>query len=148
VFLTTGGSEAVESAWKLARQYFVAVGQPDRVKVIARRTAYHGTTLGALAITGPRRHQGAVPAVAERAVPPRGHHQPLHCDLCAEAPACTLGCADDVERAILAEGPETVAAVFLEPVQNAGGCFTPADGYFDGSGRSATGTASCSSPTR
>ena len=52
VFFTTGGSEAVESAWKLARQYFQAFGQPERYKVIARDTAYHGTTMGALAITG------------------------------------------------------------------------------------------------
>src|SRR6202789_555413 len=52
VFFTTGGSEAVESAWKLARQYFKAIGQPQRTKVIARDLAYHGTTFGALAITG------------------------------------------------------------------------------------------------
>ena len=52
VFFTTGGAEAVESAWKLARQYFLAIGQPERVKVISRQTAYHGATLGALNITG------------------------------------------------------------------------------------------------
>ena len=52
MFFTTGGAEAVESAWKLARQYFLAIGQPDRVKVISRHTAYHGATLGALNITG------------------------------------------------------------------------------------------------
>jgi len=51
VFFTSGGSEAVESAWKLARQYFLAKGEPERLKVIARRTAYHGTTFGALSIT-------------------------------------------------------------------------------------------------
>jgi adenosylmethionine-8-amino-7-oxononanoate aminotransferase len=130
VFFTSGGSEAVESAWKLARHYFLAVGQPERVKVIARRTAYHGTTLGALSITGlaPIREpflpllNGQTRHVATT--------NRLHCELCADAPACTLRCADEIEQAILAEGPETVAAVFLEPVQNAGGCFVPADGYW------------------
>jgi len=131
VFFTTGGSEAVESAWKLARQYFLALGQPARTKVIARRTAYHGTTLGALSITGlaPIREpflpllNGQTRHVATT--------NKLHCDLCAHSATCTLACADDIEAAILAEGPETVAAVYLEPVQNAGGCFVPADGYFN-----------------
>jgi len=130
VFFTTGGSEAVESAWKLARQYFLAVGQPERVKVIARRTAYHGTTLGALAITG-------LEAIKEPFLPllnGRTRHvantNRLHCELCAEAPRCTLACADEIERAIVDEGPDTVAAVYLEPVQNAGGCFVPEPGYW------------------
>ena len=74
VFFTTGGGEAVESAWKLARQYFVAIGQPDRVKVISRQTAYHGTTLGALNITGLDADQGAVPPAAQRAGAPRAEH--------------------------------------------------------------------------
>ncbi|MGQ0826037.1 MAG: aspartate aminotransferase family protein [Actinomycetota bacterium] len=129
VFFTSGGSEAVESAWKLARQYFRAIGQGQRYKVIARRTAYHGTTLGALAITG-------VPALRTPFEPltPGGIHarntnryrDPLAKDETAFADAC----ANAIEDAILFEGPETVAAVFLEPVQNAGGCFTPPDGYF------------------
>jgi len=130
VFLTTGGGEAVESAWKLARQYFLAVGQPERVNVIARRTAYHGSSIGALNITG-------LDAIKEPFLPllnGRSRHvattNRLHCELCAHAPTCTLGCADEIEQAILALGPETVAAVFLEPVQNAGGCFTPPEGYF------------------
>ncbi len=130
VFLTTGGGEAVETAWKLARQYFLEIGQPERVKVISRRTAYHGTSLGALSITG-------LDAIKEPFRPMlngQSRHvattNRLHCEMCANAPACTLACADDIERTILAEGPETVAAVFLEPVQNAGGCFTPAEGYF------------------
>jgi adenosylmethionine-8-amino-7-oxononanoate aminotransferase len=130
VFLTTGGGEAVESAWKLARQYFLEVGQPERVNVIARRTAYHGSSIGALNITG-------LDAIKEPFAPlmnGRTRHvattNRLHCELCAHAPACTLACADDIERAILELGPETVAAVYLEPVQNAGGCFTPPEGYF------------------
>lgn len=130
VFFTTGGSEAVESAWKLARQYFLAIGEPDRTKVIARRTAYHGTTLGALSITG-------LEAIREPYRPllnGQARHvattNRLHCELCHHAPACTLACADDIESAILEEGPATVAAVYLEPVQNAGGCFVPPDGYW------------------
>ena len=130
VFFTTGGSEAVESAWKLAHQYFRAIGQPERTKVISRETAYHGVTLGALAITG-------VPAL-------RDPFAPLISDLASHVPntnrfrhefehdeqAFMLWATDAIEQRILAEGPETVAAVFLEPVQNAGGCFTPPAGYF------------------
>jgi adenosylmethionine-8-amino-7-oxononanoate aminotransferase len=129
VFFTTGGSDAVESAWKLARQYHRAMGQPGRYKVIARDIAYHGTTMGALALTG-------LPGYREPFEPlvPGAFHvattNRYRCDLCAHADACTLSCADDIERRILQEGPESVAAVFLEPVQNAGGCFTPAPGYF------------------
>jgi adenosylmethionine-8-amino-7-oxononanoate aminotransferase len=129
VFFTTGGSEAVESAWKLARQYFRAIGQPQRTKVISRNIAYHGTSMGALSITG-------IPDLRtpfEPLVP--GAHKAANtdryrCRYCSAAPACTLGCADDIEDVIEREGPDTVAAVFVEPVQNAGGCFTPADGYF------------------
>jgi hypothetical protein len=129
VFFTTGGSEAVESAWKLARQFFRATGQPQRTKVVSRRTAYHGTTMGALSITGiPELQTPFEPLVpgAHRAA----NTNRYRCRYCANAPACTLACADDIEEVILREGPETVAAVFLEPVQNAGGCFPPPEGYF------------------
>ena len=129
VFFTTGGSEAVESAWKLARQYFKAIGQPGRYKVISRDIAYHGTSMGALAITG----IASMRTPFEPLVPGAFHvanTNRYRCDLCAHAPACTLSCADDIERTILQEGPESVAAVVLEPVQNAGGCFTPPEGYF------------------
>jgi adenosylmethionine-8-amino-7-oxononanoate aminotransferase len=129
VFFTTGGSEAVESAWKLARQYFRAVGQPSRTKVISRNIAYHGTTMGALSITGipalKTPYEPLVPGTAKAANTNR-----YRCRYCATGPACTLACADDIEDAILREGPDTVAAVFVEPVQNAGGCYPPADGYF------------------
>ena len=129
VFFTSGGSEAVESAWKLARQYFRAIGQPLRTKVISRTVAYHGTSMGALSITGIPSlkvpFEPLVPGTAKVANTNR-----YRCRLCADAPACTLSCADEIEDAILREGPETVAAVFLEPVQNAGGCLVPADGYF------------------
>lgn len=129
VFFTTGGSEAVESAWKLARQYFRVRGEPHRYKVISRNVAYHGTTLGALAING----VAALRAPFEP-LTPGGIKVPntdrYRCRMCAHASACTLACADAIEDAILMEGAETVAAVFLEPVQNAGGCIVPPDGYF------------------
>lgn len=129
VFLTSGGSEAVESAWKLARQYFAAIGEPQRRKVVARDLAYHGTSMGALSITG----LAALRAPFEPLVPGVSHVPTTNryrCRYCAAAPQCTLACADEIEAAIVREGPETVAAVFLEPVQNSGGCFTPTDGYF------------------
>jgi len=127
VFFTTGGSEAVESAWKLARQYHRLTGNPRKYKAISRYLSYHGTSLGALAITG-------VPAFREPFEPltPGGFHcantNQYRCHLCAGS--CNLGCATDIEQMILREGPDTVAAVFVEPVQNAGGCFTAPDEYF------------------
>ena len=129
VFFTSGGSESVESAWKLARQYFRAIGQPQRTKVVSRTSAYHGTSMGALSITGiPALRvpfEPLVPGTAKAANTNR-----YRCRTCAAAPACTLACADDIEDQILREGPESVAAVFVEPVQNAGGAFTPPEGYF------------------
>ncbi len=125
VFFTSGGSEAVESAWKLARQYFLARGEPDRMKVIARKTAYHGTTLGALSITS----IGSIRQPYE----PMLNHMVTHVSTTNHPhgeTACNLACADEIEQAIVAEGPETVAAVFLEPVQNSGGCFVPPHGYW------------------
>jgi len=128
VFFTTGGSEAVESAWKLAKQYFRAIGQPQRHKVVARDLAYHGASMGALAITG-------LESIKDTFAPltPGTRHarntNAYHSDLDPEELARV--CADDIERIILEEGPETVAAVFLEPVQNAGGCFVPPPGYFE-----------------
>lgn len=130
VFFTSGGSESVESAWKLARQYFRAIGQPGRYKVISRQLSYHGTSMGALSITG----LAALRAPFEPLVPGAAHAANTNryrCHLCGDRDACTLACADDIEQVILREGPETVAAVFVEPVQNAGGCFVPPDGYFD-----------------
>ena len=130
VFFTTGGSEAVESAWKLARQYFKQMGQPERTKVVSRNLAYHGTSMGALSITGLE----SIKTVFEPLVPgavkvPETNH--FRCPTCQDEPHCSLHAAEAIEEAILREGPETVAAVFLEPVQNAGGCFVPPPGYFD-----------------
>ena len=129
VFFTSGGSDAVESAWKLARQYWQAMGKPGKYKVVSRHLAYHGTTLGALSITG-------IPAIKAPFEPlvPGGlkvaNTNSYRCTLCRDVGACTMSCAEDIERMIVREGPETVAAVFLEPVQNGGGCFVPPDGYF------------------
>jgi adenosylmethionine-8-amino-7-oxononanoate aminotransferase len=130
VFFTTGGSEAVESAWKLARQYFRAIGQPGRYKVISRDIAYHGATMGALSITG----LPAIKNVFEPLVPgsvrvpnTNFYRAPEHSD---DLVAFGRWAADEIERAILREGPDSVAAVYLEPVQNSGGCFPPPPGYF------------------
>ena len=126
VFFTTGGSEAVESAWKLARTYFLAMGQPERTKVIAREVAYHGTTLGALSITG-------LAPIREPFLPllnGQTRHVPNTRAVQRTDPSDDLAGADAIEAAILAEGPDTVAAVYLEPVQNAGGCLVAPEGYF------------------
>jgi adenosylmethionine-8-amino-7-oxononanoate aminotransferase len=128
VFFTSGGSEAVESAWKLARQYFLARGEPERIKVIGRRTAYHGTTLGALSITSIEAIREPYEPMLNQLVTHVSTTNQLHCDRCEGS--CTLHAADEIEEAILAEGPETVAAVVLEPVQNSGGCFVPMEGYW------------------
>jgi adenosylmethionine-8-amino-7-oxononanoate aminotransferase len=129
VFFTTGGAEANESAWKLARQYHRLRGETDRYKVISRDVAYHGTTLGALTITsleGYRRpFEPLVPGAVK--VPAVNFYRAKeHADNYVDFGLWNAGL---IEEAILREGPETVAAVFLEPVQNAGGCFTPPPGY-------------------
>jgi adenosylmethionine-8-amino-7-oxononanoate aminotransferase len=133
VFFTSGGSEAVESAWKLARAYFRAIGEPLRHKVIARTLAYHGTTMGALSITG----LPAIKAAFEPLVPGTHHvantnryRSVFPAEVTMDDERFSAACADVIEQAIVAAGPETVAAVFLEPVQNTGGCFPPPPGYF------------------
>jgi len=131
VFFTTGGSEAVETAWKLARQYFRMTGEPGRYKVISRDIAYHGTTMGALSVTGlPGIKTPFEPLVpgAVRVVNTDFYRAPDY--LRDDYEAFGRWCADDIERRILMEGPESVACVFLEPVQNSGGCFPPPPGYF------------------
>ena len=129
VFFTTGGGEAVETAWKIAKQYFKLTGKPMKHKVISRSVAYHGTPQGALAITG-------IPAAKMYFEPltPGGFRVPntnfyraeYHQD---DYEAYGLWAANRIQEAIEFEGPETVACVFLEPVQNSGGCFPPPPGY-------------------
>jgi adenosylmethionine-8-amino-7-oxononanoate aminotransferase len=130
IFFTTGGGEAVESAWKLARQYFKLRGKPLKHKVISRTIAYHGTTMGALSITGiPAARQDFEPLVpgAIKVANTNFYRAPEHGD---DLVAFGQWAAEEIARAIEAEGPDTVAAVFLEPVQNSGGCFPPPPGYF------------------
>ena len=132
VFFTTGGGEAVESAWKVAKQFFKLTGKPMKHKVISRNVAYHGTPQGALSITG-------IPAAKVDFEPlvPGGHkvpntnmyRAPEH--LREDEKAFGRWAADRIAEAIEFEGPDSVAAVFLEPVQNSGGCFPPPAGYFD-----------------
>jgi len=132
VFFTNGGGEAVESAWKLARQYFSEIGQPRRYKVISRNLAYHGTSMGALSINGAT----TLKNVFEPLVPGVHHventdlYRSRHANDKDDSLTFAKKCALDIERAIEIEGPETVAAVFLEPVQNVGGCLVPPEGYF------------------
>src|SRR3954464_80777 len=130
VFFVSGGSEAVESAWKLARQYHMSNGE-RRWKAVSRRTAYHGTTMGALSING----IPSLRAPFEPLVPDVLHvrntnrfHRPEG-ETEAEFTAFLL---DDLEHTIEVAGPETVAMVIMEPVQNAGGAFVPPEGYWRG----------------
>ena len=148
-FFVSGGSEAVESAWKLARQYFLARGgkrieadgtrhdehvgapPPRKFKAIARQVAYHGTTMGALSINGipalRMPFEPLVPEVRHVKNTNRYHRPPEETE--AEFTAMLL---EDLEDTILAMGPETVCLVHMEPVQNAGGAFTPPEGYWRG----------------
>ncbi|NIR36797.1 MAG: aminotransferase class III-fold pyridoxal phosphate-dependent enzyme [Actinobacteria bacterium] len=122
VFFVSSGSEAVESALKLARNYHLGRGDEQRHKVIAREWAYHGTTLGALTVTGiPRFRQPFLPMMWDGV-----RHVRNTLGDTAEA----LDSAKAVEEAILAEGPETVSAVFAEPVQNGRGALVPPPGYW------------------
>jgi adenosylmethionine-8-amino-7-oxononanoate aminotransferase len=131
VFFTSSGSEAVESAWKLAKQYFKAIGQPSRYKVLSRAIAYHGTSLGALAITGlPGIKEPFEPLPAGGVRVPNTNFYRAPEFVASDETAFGIWAADEIERAIEQEGPESVAAVFLEPVQNSGGCFPPPPGYF------------------
>jgi adenosylmethionine-8-amino-7-oxononanoate aminotransferase len=125
VFFTSGGSEAVESAWKLAKAYHTARGERSRHKLISRNLAYHGTSMGALTATG----LTALRTPFEPLTPGGVHVANTNSYRWSED-RDQLWAADAIEEAILFEGPDTVAAVILEPVQNGGGCFVPQDGYF------------------
>jgi adenosylmethionine-8-amino-7-oxononanoate aminotransferase len=117
-FFVSSGSEAVETVIKLARQYHKANGEPGRYKIISRDVAYHGTTMGALSVTG-------LPGFKAPFEPlPSGF---FHVRNTQQDPE---GAADAIEQMIETEGPELVAAVILEPVQNAGGCLVPPPDYW------------------
>jgi adenosylmethionine-8-amino-7-oxononanoate aminotransferase len=126
VFFTDGGSEAVESALKLARNFHRIHGKGQKHKFIAREVAYHGTSLGALAATGITELRNQFEPLA-----PGACHVPNTNIYRWPEDRDPLWAADAIEERIVFEGPETVAAVILEPVQNAGGCFVPPDGYFE-----------------
>jgi len=163
VFFCSGGSEAVESAWKLARQFYAARGEkqqhalvrpgaragaqepevdhdaivasagspPRRYKAIARNIAYHGTTMGALSINGiPAIRTPFEPLVSEvrHVSNTNRYHRPPD----ETEPQFTRFLLDELEQTILSMGPDTVCLVHMEPVQNAGGCFTPPEGYWAG----------------
>lgn len=131
VFFTTGGGEAVETAWKLAKQYHKLTGNPGKYKVISRNVAYHGTPHGALSITGiPDLKAAFEPLVPGTSRVPNTNLYRAAPELRADPEAFGRWAADRIEEQILMEGPDSVAAVFLEPVQNAGGCFPPPPGYF------------------
>jgi adenosylmethionine-8-amino-7-oxononanoate aminotransferase len=132
VFFTTGGGEAVESAWKLAKQYFKLTGKPGKYKVMSRSIAYHGTPQGALAITGIPTFKAPFdpPTPGGFRVPNTNFYRAPE-QFSSDPKAFGRYCADRIAEAIEFEGPDTVAAVFLEPVQNAGGCFPPPPGYFE-----------------
>jgi adenosylmethionine-8-amino-7-oxononanoate aminotransferase len=132
VFFTTGGGEAVESAWKLAKQYWKLVGKPGKHKVISRAVAYHGTPQGALSITGiPAAKEMFEPLVPGAFKVPNTNLYRAPEPLRSDPKAFGRWAADRIAEAIEFEGPDTVAAVFLEPVQNSGGCFPPPPGYFE-----------------
>jgi len=125
---TSSGSEAVETAIKVARAYHARRGAPERVKIIGREGSYHGATYAAMSASG-------IPAAREPYAPlvPGFRHvaqpSPPRCTLCEAT--CTLSCADDVARTIEREGPETVAAVIGEPVALRQAVKVPAPGYWD-----------------
>jgi adenosylmethionine-8-amino-7-oxononanoate aminotransferase len=131
VFFTSGGSESVEAAWKIVRHYHLANGEPQRTKAIARDRAYHGVTLGALALTGvPKMKEPfGPPAIPVTHVSSTNRFRAPDGD--DEAAFCRRLLAE-LEETIQAEGPDTVAMIVAEPVQNAGGCFTPPAGYWRG----------------
>jgi adenosylmethionine-8-amino-7-oxononanoate aminotransferase len=131
VFFTNGGSESVETAWKIVRQYYLAKGEPQRTKAIAREIAYHGVTLGALSFTGVRPMKepfGASPIPVVRVSNTNPFRAPDGDD---EAAMCRR-LLDEMESSIVETGPETVAMIIAEPVQNAGGCLVPPAGYWAG----------------
>jgi len=130
VFFTTGGGEAIETTWKLLRQYFRLTGRPGKFKVISRSIAYHGTSLGALSITGiPFARIPFEPLLPGTVKVPNTNAYRAPAAVAHDEAAFGRWAADRIAEAIEFEGPDSVAAVVLEPVQNSGGCFPPPPGY-------------------
>jgi adenosylmethionine-8-amino-7-oxononanoate aminotransferase len=131
VFFTSGGSEAVETAWKIVRQHFLAKGEPQRTKAVSREIAYHGVTLGALSFTGVRPMKepfGASPIPVVRV----SNTNPFRHELAGDPDAHCKQLLQEMEQAIVEADPATVAMIIAEPVQNAGGCLVPPEGYWAG----------------
>jgi adenosylmethionine-8-amino-7-oxononanoate aminotransferase len=129
VYLTSGGSEATETAIKLSRQYFLERGDTKRTRIVSRKQSYHGTTLGALAVSGNvARREPFAPLLNEW-----GHIPPCYCYRCPMGlhyPECNVDCADELDRMLRRENPETVAAFILEPLSGATlGAVPPPNGY-------------------
>ena len=128
-YLTSGGSESTETAIKLCRQYFLERGENERFRIVSRRQSYHGSTLGALAVSGNvRRREPFAPLLAEW-----GHIPPCYCYRCPmglEYPSCNVDCADELDRLLQRENPKSVAGFILEPVSGATlGAALPPEGY-------------------
>ncbi len=129
MFFCNSGSEAVDGALKLARYFWFLQGKTEKMKIVARKEAYHGSTYGATAATGlPAFHHGFGPLLEGFVRVDTCY--PYRCTHCRGAADCNLACADDIEQAIVREGPETVAAVIGEPVPGAGGVLVPTPGYW------------------
>ena len=125
----SGGSEAVDLALRIARQYFVARGEGQRFKVIGRELSYHGTTFSTLDVGGhTKRRKGMEPWLHDWPKAPACY--PLRCTSCRGESVCNSRCADGVEDAIERAGADSVAAVILEPVGGStAGALVPPDGY-------------------
>lgn len=132
VFFTNGGSESVESMWKMAREYYRAIGQPQRTKAIARKNAYHGVTLGALSFTGvPGYKEGfGTPPIDVTHVSNTNAFRGRRDD--EDEAAFCVRLLQEVREAVAAAGADEVAVIIAEPVQNAGGCLVPPAGYWRG----------------
>lgn len=129
VFFAPTGGDAVETAIKLARQYWKLRGQHGKTKVMSRYLAYHGTSMGALSLTGVPSIKTTFEPLMPGAIKVQTPYR-YRCNDCMHLDGCTLRCADDLALRIEMEGADSVAAVFMEPVQNTGGAFTPPDGYW------------------
>lgn len=129
VKLFCGGSEAVESAIKFTLQYFRQTGRPGKHKFLSYYRGYNGGTSGALSATGVARRRSVFEPLLGNFL----HVQPAYCYRCPfekEYPACDLFCARAIEQTIQLEGPDTIAAMIVEPIINTGGILTPPDDYF------------------
>jgi adenosylmethionine-8-amino-7-oxononanoate aminotransferase len=127
---TSGGSEAMDGAIRLARQHHVSAGRPQRWKVIGRELSYHGTTIATLAIGGhPKRRKAFEPWLPPIAKAPACFC--AHCPLDLRYPSCAVACADEIERVFEREGPDTVAAFVAEPISGSTiGAVVPPDDYW------------------